>query len=195
MSVQLRNHIEGIIGRPLHTAEYNRLGQLLVRRTFDKHQLLTEEGTDNRYICFVEQGACYSYYTDGKDQRHTIQFALENYWIADLYSFFTGSAAVYSLEALETTTVVMLSHASYEIMCAEMPVFETYFLKLTQQAFIAVQYMLARTKSVSAEERYREFGRLHPDFMQRIPQYLIASYLGIKPQSLSRIRKEQLVKR
>lgn len=195
MSLPLRTHIEMMIHAPLREEEYERMSHLLVRRRFDKHQLITEEGRDNRYICFVEQGACYSYYTDDKDERHAIQFALEHYWIADLYSFFSGGNAVYSIEALEATTVVMLSHADYEMLCAEMPVFETYFLKLTQEAFIAVQYMLARTKSVGAEERYQEFARLHPDFMQRIPQYLIASYLGIKPQSLSRIRKEQLIKR
>jgi len=195
MSLLLRNHIERMINRPLQQPEYDRLAHMLVRRHFDKHQLITEEGTDNRYICFVEQGACYSYYTDNKEERHAIQFALEYYWIADLYSFFSGGAAVYSIETLEPTTIVMLSHANYEILCVEMPVFETYFLKLTQEAFIAVQYMLARTKSVSAEERYHEFTKLHPHFMQRIPQYLIASYLGIKPQSLSRIRKEQLIKR
>ena len=195
MSLLLRTHIETMIKRQLSSSEYERLVHLLVRRRFDKHQLITEEGTDNRYICFMEQGASYSYYTDDKGTRHAIQFALENYWIADLYSFFSGKGAVYSIEALEASTVVMLSHAGYEIICAEMPVFESYFLKLTQEAFIAVQYMLARTKSVSAEERYHEFARLHPDFMQRIPQYLIASYLGIKPQSLSRIRREQLIKR
>jgi hypothetical protein len=71
-----------------------------------------------------------------------------------------------------------------------MPVFDKYFRVLIQNAYVSLQYRLAKTNSVEAQLRYLEFSKLHPDFIQRIPQFLIASYLGIKPQSLSRIRKE-----
>jgi len=94
------------------------------------------------------------------------------------------------VEALETTRVLVLNKENFDKACAEMPIFERFFRILIQNAYISLQYRLAKTTSEEAENRYLDFSARHPDFIQRIPQYLIASYLGIKPQSLSRIRKE-----
>ena len=89
----------------------------------------------------------------------------------------------------------MLSLDNFNKLCNAHPVFDHFFRILIQNAYVSMQYRLAKTNSEEAPQRYKEFSKLHPDFIDRIPQYLIASYLGIKPQSLSRIRSEMIQKR
>jgi CRP-like cAMP-binding protein len=86
--------------------------------------------------------------------------------------------------------MLVINRDNFQKACDEIPVFDRFFRLLIENAFVALQYRLAKTNSADAETRYKEFAQLYPAFIQRIPQYLIASFLGIKPQSLSRIRKE-----
>jgi len=168
--------------------------ELMVQKHYSKGALLAEEGRICDQIYFVENGSCYSYLTDKKGENHVVQFALEGYWISDLFSFFSAKPAHYSIEALEDCSVLVLSNGNFEILCSSAPLFDRFFRLLIQNAYVALQYRLIKTTSHEAIARYEEFARLHPDFIQRIPQYLIASYLGVRPQSLSRIRKERVNK-
>jgi CRP-like cAMP-binding protein len=86
--------------------------------------------------------------------------------------------------------VLVLRKENFQKACDTFPQFDRFFRLLIQNAYISLQYRIAKTNSEGAEDRYTEFSQMYPAFLQRIPQYLIASYLGIKPQSLSRIRKE-----
>jgi CRP-like cAMP-binding protein len=185
----LKSNIQQTIGLPIPEGNCSTFSSLLFEKTFDKRDTLVEEGAFCKYIYFITEGSCYSYIRDEKDDAHAIQFALEGYWISDLYSFFSGKKAIYTIEALEPTKVLVLNRAQFQKACDTMPIFDKYFRLLIQNAYVSLQYRLAKTNSVAAELRYLEFSKLHPDFVQRIPQYLIASYLGVKPQSLSRIRK------
>jgi CRP-like cAMP-binding protein len=189
MEQLLRDNIEKTIARKLQEHEYNGLSDLLVKRSFLKKELLAEEGRNCDLIYFILSGACYSFITDEGGEVHTIQFALEGYWISDLYSFFSGNKAIYTIEALEDVRCLALTREDFHRACEEFPVFDRFFRILIQNAYVALQYRLAKTNSAEAADRYQEFTKDHPDFGQRVPQYLIASYLGIKPQSLSRIRK------
>jgi len=195
MTASLRANIEHTVGRPLSDEEFNTFCALTFEKSFDNKAHLVEEGKVCRYTYFVLQGSCYSYITDEHGDKHALQFALENYWISDLYSFISGQPAIYNIEALEPVTVLMLNKEGFQKACDLIPIFERFFRIQMQRAYVAIQYRLAKTNSVDAESRYEEFSHLHPDFLQRIPQYLIASYLGIKPQSLSRIRKEMASKK
>ena len=186
----LRKHIERLLNAPIPESNFTIFSNLLFEKTYDKKDLLVEEGKQCNYIYFLTEGSCYSYLTDEKGDEHAIQFALEGYWISDLYSFFSGKKAIYTIQALEPTKVLVLNKESFQKACDALPTLDRYFRLLIQNAFIALQYRLAKTHSEDAEHRYNEFAQLHPQFVKRIPQYLIASYLGIKPQSLSRIRKE-----
>src|SRR5690606_1436989 len=116
--------------------------------------------------------------------------ALEGYWITDQYSFFSGRKGIFMIETLEDCKMLVLSKDHMNTRCAQSHRIEHFFRILIQNAFVALQYRLTKTNSETAENRYLEFSRLYPHFLNRIPQYLIASYLGIRPQSLSRIRKE-----
>ena len=190
MKSLLRSHIEKVLNQPITDAEFGQFLELTFQKSYDKKALLAEEGNVCNYIYFIEEGSCYSFMTDHKGEKHTIQFALEGYWISDLYSFFSSRKAVYTLEALENTKVLALNKENFQKACDSIPCFDRFFRILIQNAYVSLQYRLARTNSEEADIRYDEFSKLHPEFIQRIPQYLIASYLGIKPQSLSRIRKE-----
>lgn len=187
MSV-LRSNIEKTIKHPISDTEFRQFLDLTFEKSFDKKAVLAEEGHLCNYIYFIEQGSCYSFITDEKGEKHAVQFALEGYWISDLYSFFSEKPALYTVEALEPLVTLALNRSSFQKACDTLPVFDRFFRILIQNAYVATQYRIAKTNSEDAETRYAEFSKLHPAFVQRIPQYLIASYLGIKPQSLSRIR-------
>lgn len=190
MHSSIRLNIENTIGQTLSVKEFAAFSDMLVEKTIQKKELLVEEGTATDYIYFIELGSCFSYIMDHKGEKHAVQFALEGYWISDLYSFFSSHKAIYTVEVLETTKVLALTKNNFQKACDTIPCFDRFFRLLIQKAYVATTYRLAKTNSEEAEKRYFEFAKSNPDFIQRIPQYLIASYLGIKPQSLSRIRKE-----
>jgi CRP-like cAMP-binding protein len=190
MLAALKENIERTVGRKVPDENCSIFSSYLFEKTFDKKEILIEAGNICKYIYFIKEGSCYSHFNDEKGETHAIQFGIDGYWISDLYSFFSGRKGIYTIEALEPTKVLFLHKDNFDKACNEMPLFDRYFRLLIQNAFVSLQYRLAKTISESAEYRYKEFAAMHPGFVQRIPQYLIASYLGIKPQSLSRIRKE-----
>lgn len=191
----LRANIEKTIKESISDSDFSAFRQFMFEKSFDKKEFLVEEGEYCNYIFFIEEGSAYSFIVDSKGDKHAIQFALEGYWISDLYSFYSGREAIYTLETLEPLKVLMLNRESFEKACCTIPMIDRFFRILIQNAYVSLQYRLAKTNSEDAEHRYEEFSKLYPDFTQRIPQYLIASYLGIKPQSLSRIRKELVHKK
>lgn len=190
MHLLLRENIEKTLGYAISDTTFNAFKECVFPKSFDKKILLAEEGQNSKYVYFIEQGACYSYLIDSKGEKHAIQFALEGYWISDLYSFFSNRKGIYTIETIEPTHALLLNRQNFQKACDLCPEIDRFFRLLIQNAFVALQYRLAKTNSEDAESRYLEFAQLYPSFNQRIPQYLIASYLGIKPQSLSRIRKE-----
>ncbi|HET8809712.1 MAG TPA: Crp/Fnr family transcriptional regulator [Flavobacteriaceae bacterium] len=186
----LKTTIGKTLGEPLPEAAYAQFGELAFEKSFDKKEFFTEPGKPCNYQYFILEGSCYSYYINEKGDKNAIQFAIENYWITDAASYFADKPAVSSIETLEPTRVLMLSRQNFELLCETHPLWDRYFRILLQTTLAHLHYRIAKTNSEDAEHRYLEFSRLYPHFIQRIPQYLIASYLGIKPQSLSRIRKE-----
>lgn len=190
MNYLLRQNIETTLGYPVKNAVYEAFSACMFPKSYDKKILLAEEDRFCKYVYFIEQGACYSYYIDKKGERHAIQFGLEGYWISDLYSFFSNRKGIYNIETLEPSRLLLINKENYIKACDTFPEIDRFFRLLIQNAFVALQYRLAKTNSEDAESRYLEFSQQFPQFLQRIPQYLIASYLGIRPQSLSRIRQE-----
>lgn len=186
----LSKNIQRTIGHTLTEDEYSLFCRHSFVKTFEKKDVLAEEGELCKYVYFIVKGSAYSYIVNDQGDKHAIQFALEGYWITDQYSFFSNRPGMYSIETLEPTEALVINRENFEKICKASHMFEHFFRILIQNAFVALQYRLAKTNSTDAEHRYLEFAKLHPEFVQRIPQYLIATYLGIKPQSLSRIRKE-----
>ncbi len=184
----LRDNIERTIGNPLSDTDFSSFSQLLFEKKLDKKHLLAEDGQKCQHIYFFLKGSSYSYFVDAHGEKHAVQFALEDYWMSDLYSFFSQRNGIYTAETLENSHCLVLNRTNFEIACQNLPAINNYFRILIQNAFVSLQYRFVRRQSADAEDRYAELMRTHPAFIQRIPQYLLASYLGIKPPSLSRIR-------
>lgn len=126
--------------------------------------------------------------TDGKE--HTIQFAIEDWWISDYTAFFTTSKAIMTIDCIKDATIYKISKESLEILYLEIPKLETFFRKKMEGSFSSFQKRILGTLSQTAKERYITFIKTYPDIQLSIKNYHIASYLGITTESLSRIRKE-----
>jgi len=156
-----------------------------------KKQYFLQEGDVCKYVAFVEKGLLRSYTISDKGTEHITQFAFEGWWIADQLSFLTGEPSVYNIDALEDTELLLLTKQAEEQMLEKIPKFERYFRILLQNNLIATQKRLASSLSHTAEERYSELIKVCPATLpHRIPQHMLASFLGITPETLSRIRRQ-----
>lgn len=194
MTDQIKNNFERTLGQEISDEMLDMFLKLSFEKWFDKKEYLTEAGYTCNYQYFILEGACYSFYVNEKGDKNAIQFAVENYWITDAASYFTNKPAAFSIETLEPVRTRMLNRENLERLCEAFPLYDRFFRILMQNALGNLHYRIAKTTSEDAAHRYQEFSQMYPHFMQRIPQYLIASYLGIAPQSLSRIRKELVSK-
>ena len=174
----------------LGTAEREAIKRHFHPRKLKKKQFLLREGDICRQMAFVEKGALFSYSTDPKGSQHVIQFAFEGWWIADLLSYFTNEPSKLYIEVLEDCYLLLLDRENQEELMKEVPAFETYCRILYQNAYVALQQRIESTIGLSAEERYTHLIGNNTFILSRVPQHLVASYLGITPETLSRIRKQ-----
>lgn len=162
---------------------------LLRFQKIKKNQFLLQRGEIARFDTFVNSGCLKSSFIDEKGVEHIVQFAIENEWIADYDSLVNQTPARLETLALEDSELLQLDYASLEKLFDTHPKFEHIYRKINQRSFVSLYQCLISFMSSSAEERYLEFVRQHPKFVNRIPQYQIASYLGITPEYLSKIRR------
>lgn len=154
-----------------------------------RKQYLLQQDDVCKYTAFVEKGVLRSYTIDDKGNEHIVQFALEGWWISDIYSFLTGEPSIFNIDALEDAELLLLTKHSNEAMLQTVPKMERYFRILSQKSMVALQRRLVGSLSQSAEEKYTSLVTTYPNIIQRVPQHMIASYLGVTPETLSRIRK------
>jgi CRP-like cAMP-binding protein len=162
----------------------------LTPKKIRKRQYLLQEGDVCKYIAFVEKGTLRSYTVDTKGVEHIFQFALEGWTIADLYSFLTGEPATYNIDALEDSELVLLTKTAQEEILKKVPEYETYMRLQLTGAYLAMQKRITSLISLPNDERYSNFMKIYPDIAQRVPQHMIASYMGLTPETLSRVRKK-----
>lgn len=143
-----------------------------------------------KYIYFIIKGCLRSYYVDVKGVEHIYQIRMDNNWISDLESFFSQHPSKYYIEALEDSQLLRISSEDLELLYKEVPILERYFRILFQKAYVNALERLNTTMWDSAIDRYNNMLKENPDMFQRVPLVYIASYLGITPESLSRIRKK-----
>ena len=168
----------------------DRIRSLSVVKKLRKHQYLLQKGDVCRNHAFVTKGCLRSYSVDGDGVEHTVKFAIENWWIGDRDSLMSGEPAMLNIDAVEDSEVVLLSTKNFDLICQQIPAFNDMVNNLLQSAYNASQNRILANISLSAIEKYEHFLQRYPDLALRIPQGMIASYLGISPETLSRVRNQ-----
>ncbi len=167
----------------------------LTPKKLRKKQYILQAGDVCKKSSFVEKGALRAYSVDDNGAEHIIQFALEGWTISDMYSFLTGEPATYNIDALEDSELVIIDKAAHEELLQNVPKYETFTRLQITGAYIAMQKRLNAINSMTIEERYLAFNNAYPNIVQRVPQHMIASYMGLQPETLSRTRRKLLEKK
>lgn len=170
--------------------EFALCSEFFVPKKIRKKQYFLQEGDISRHLGFVNSGCMRVYTLDDKGTEHIVQFAIEDWWVSDLSSFLSGLPAKYNIDALQDSELLLLDKSERDKMLEAVPKMERFFRLIMESNYIATHQRIVDSLSISAEERYLKFVKTYPALLENIPQHLIASYLGITPQSLSRIRKE-----
>ncbi len=185
MEQVLRNQIEKIV--KLTDEEFQFVLSHFTVRTYRKHQYLVQAGDPAPHDHFVVKGLLKSFYVDDAGKTHIMQFAMEDWWISDPQAFHNQTLATLNIDCIEDTQVLYISYDNREKLCARMQKMEYFFLKKTAAGYVALQRRILSLMSQTAEERYQQFIALYPSLLQRLPKSLIASYLGITRETLSRL--------
>jgi len=189
----LHTHIKKRV--PLNKKELNLCDQFFTPRKVKKRQFLLQEGDVCKHLAFVNTGCLRDYTVDHKGEEHVIQFAIRDWWISDLNSFLGGSNSTHNIDALDDSEVLLLEREARDNLLEAVPKMERFFRLLLESNYLATHRRINDSLAASAEERYLSFMKTYPALVEQVPQHHIASYLGITPQSLSRIRKDISQKR
>jgi CRP/FNR family transcriptional regulator len=186
--VELVNHLIKYIA--LNQSEIRIITEKTKTLSLNKKDFLLEEGQIAKANYFVKKGLLRMYFINDKGVEQITQFALENWWISDYMSLIMQQPANFYIQAVENTEVVAFEFSKQEQLFKKVPQLEIYFRLMMQRAYAASQMRFKYFYDYSKEENYRQFVALFPAFVQRIPQYMLASYLGLTPEYLSELRKK-----
>lgn len=170
--------------------EFEQLAPLINIRHFEKEALLLQPGMVCEHIFFVEKGLLRTYTIAKNGKEHILQFAPETWFIGDRGSYYFNMPSEFFIQAIEPSTVILLSNDFFEKANTISPAFRFNNQKAMQNHIMHQQQRINLLLGATAEERYLDFIRMYPNLTLRVPQWMMASYLGITPESLSRVRKE-----
>jgi CRP-like cAMP-binding protein len=187
MSELLFNKITAITA--LTREEFARFQALFVIKKLRKRQYFLQESDVSKYQAFVVKGLLRSYTVDEKGSEHILQFASEGWWMADLSSYLTNEPSFLNIDALEDAELLLLTKSNWQQAMKEIPALEHYFRIIIQNHLVSTQKRLLQSLSETAEEKYNRFLATYPECVQRVPQHMVASYVGVSRETLSRIRK------
>lgn len=172
----------------LTAAEWARLQALGSARHLRKRQFLLHEGQVWQHYAFVCRGCLRQYSIDAKGAEHMLKFSIENWWAGDRESLMTSQPSRHNIDALEESDVLLFPKADFEQFAREVPAFHELIDGLLSRTYLASQRRIQTAISADAETKYREFVRTYPQLAQRVPLRMIASYLGLSAETLSRVR-------
>lgn len=188
MSEIFRAHLEKFI--TVNDEEFEAILAFFEAKSVSKKETLQEEGKICRYHYFVLKGLLRQFFINEKGVEQTTEFAIETWWLTDNIAYEHKQVAAFSIQAVEPSELLYISRENQEALVKKYPVMERYFRFIYQRAFAASQMRMKYFFSLSKEEFYFQLVKLQPEFVQRVPQYLIASFLGFTPEYLSEIRKK-----
>ncbi|SHM58194.1 cAMP-binding domain of CRP or a regulatory subunit of cAMP-dependent protein kinases [Chitinophaga jiangningensis] len=159
-------------------------------KKFRKKENLLTEGQICRYNYFIVSGCVRKYFINQKGLEQTTDFAIERWWMTDIGAFISQGTTDINIQAVEPTTVLQIDRHNQQQLFREYPVMESYFRQIYQKAYAAAENRIRYLYEFSREELYLHFYRHFPDFTKRVPQYLLASFLGFTPEYLSEIKRK-----
>lgn len=162
---------------------------LFLPRTLAAGAFLQRAGDTSRYAAFVARGCLRSFVIDAKGKEHVVQFAPEQWWLADAISLNTGTPSQYFFAAIEDCNLLLIDAPGQQQIVDRVPGYSEAMRAGLQKHAAAKDLRIVKSLSASAEERYVDFMQTFPTIAQRVPQWMLASYLGVSPETVSRIRK------
>jgi CRP-like cAMP-binding protein len=193
MSELLQKSIRKIID--ISNEEFSICKSLFTPHNIKRKHYLLQQGQICKNLAFVEKGILKSYLVNHNGNENILQFAFEGWWMADLASFLTGEPCDLDIDAIEDTELLLITKSSWDDLILRVPKFERYFRILVENSLVATQKRLLHSISQPAEKRYLNFLATYPGCLEKVPQYMVASYLGITRETLSRLRKQIAVKK
>ncbi|WP_417611909.1 Crp/Fnr family transcriptional regulator [Owenweeksia hongkongensis] len=176
----------------LSDEESHLISQTFTSKVLDKKEMLLFKGDVSNHMRFIEKGCLRAYNIDDAGNEHILQFGIEGWWVNDLFSCITQQPAQGFIQALEPSRILQIHRESLDELFKTVPVMERFFRLKIQSAYVALQERTIHSMSKTAEQRYLDFRNKYRNIEQRVPQYMVASYLGITPEHLSSLRKKLL---
>lgn len=184
----LRAHVEKFV--QINDDDFEGIIKYFTTQSIAKKENLVEEGQICRHHYFVLQGMLRKFFVDERGVEHTTEFAIEHWWLTDNIAFEHKLPTTFYIQAVEASSVLSIGKEDQERLLEEFPAMERYFRFVYQRAYGAAQMRIKYLFEFSKEQFYLSMKSKYPEFIQRVPQYLIASYLNFTPEYLSEIRKK-----
>lgn len=175
---------------PLDESEKAIVEEVFEERRIKRRQFILQEGDVCKHNTFILEGCFRMYFVDDKGKEHNLQFAIENWWIGDISSFFSEEPSKLYIEALENSVILQIKKEDQLKLFVDYPKFNRIYRVLAENGMVGLQKRILQNISSTAEERYLDFVKRQPHFFNRISNVQIASYLGVTPEFLSAIRKK-----
>ncbi|TCC97144.1 Crp/Fnr family transcriptional regulator [Pedobacter hiemivivus] len=188
MSEIFKNHLKKFI--EVNDEEFAGILAFFQVKTVKKKENLLIEGQICKSHYFVLKGCLRNFFINEKGIEQTTDFAIENWWITDNFAYERGLPTEFYIQAVENSEILIINRQSQEKLLIEFPKMERYFRFIYQRAYAASQIRIKYLYDFTKEEIYHHLCKSQPEFVQRIPQYLIASFLGFTPEYLSEIRNK-----
>jgi CRP-like cAMP-binding protein len=176
----------------LTNGDYELIESVSLFKKLRKRQYLLQAGNVFRFHAFVCKGFLRYYYVDDNGQEHIMQFAPENHWIGDRASMDSGLPSKYDIDAIEESEIVLLKKEDFEMIRKTIPAFNDFVNESLKKNAVVLQERIHANISLSAEEKYSDFISKYPSISNRVPLHMIASYLGLSAETLSRVRSQSV---
>lgn len=178
----------------LSPEELNLIESVVTIKRLRKKQFLLQEGDKWKHNAFVSRGFLKTFSIDNSGREHIMNFSPEDYWTGDRESLLNGTPSKFNIDAIEDSEVILIGKEDFEMLCLKIPQFNDLVNKILQKSFVVSQNRIHASISLSAEDKYQNFLDRFPSIVNRIPQHMIAAYIGITPETLTRIRRNAVKK-
>lgn len=179
----------------LSNSEEEFLRSKLMYRNYGKGEFIVQQGDICRYESFIIKGCIKVFHIDPNGEQHVVMLGMENWWVGDLGSFINQSPSDYNIQCMEACKLIHFTPEDLEELYSRIPSMERFFRIIIQKAFVASQKRLIYNHWLPAKNRYLLLRSTYPELLQRVPQYVIASYLGITKEFLSKLKSQLLTEK